>query len=406
MNECKKVVKEPLKIDWLKECEKVNTETFSKALDLAIKKVGANLSKFTEKFPSSGGVNGEYVETENGDTLLSSDWTSSFWTGMVWLAYDVTGEERFKETGFAHSKSFLERYEKNVILDHHDIGFLYSLSCVAAYKLTEDEASKKTALLAAEKLMKQYMEKCGCLQQWGSPTDHTNEKLGIGIIDGCMNLPLLYWAAQITGNRDFYEKALAHITTAGKYMIRENGAAHQNIKFDVDTGKLLDVYTSQGDGRENACWSRGQAWAIYGFALSYKYTGKKEFLDLAKACANYFLNHLQSDYCANWDFIYDKDTDQRDTSAVSTAICGLLELALHLPLTDPDQKIYNSAAKVLMSALIKNYAYTEEESHTALLKAGVYAYKSNLCVNEPVIWGDYFYMEALVRLLCVHQIFW
>ena len=401
-----KIKKEPLHIDWIKKSKDVDTECLKKALDYAVGIVSDNLESFTEKFPSAGGVNGVYQPTNNADTLLSSDWTSSFWTGMVWLAYELTGEERFRRVGLQHSQSFRDRYEKNEILDHHDIGFLYSLSCVAAYKLTADEFSKETAILAARKLCKQYLEKCGALQQWGSTTDTENPKLGVCIIDGCMNLPLLYWAANATGDMDFYKKAYSHILSVGKYMIRDNGASQQNIKFDVFTGEMLGVYTSQGDGGDEACWSRGQAWAIYGFVLSYLYTGDKQLLELSKICANYFLNRLQSDDCANWDFLYRHDQDQRDTSAVAIAACGLIELSKQLPVTSQEHKMYEAAARVLIGALTENYLYTKEESPNALLKAGVYAFKVDLCVNEPVIWGDYFYMEALTRLLYPHRIFW
>ena len=398
--------REELEIDWRAEAEKVDIGELERALDYSVQNVADNLEAFTSKFPSAGGVNGEYQPVGNADTFLCSDWTSSFWTGMVWLAYDLTGDQKYKKTGLIHSESFRKRYEENDILDHHDIGFLYTLSCVAAYKETGDEFSRETAVLAARKLLKQYMDKCGSLQQWGSPADPDNEKLGICIIDGCMNLPLLYWAAETTGETEFYEKAVSHISNAARYMMRDNGAVHQNLKFDVFTGKLLDAYTSQGDGDEAGCWSRGQAWAIYGFVLSYLYTGDKTLLELAGSCANYFLNRLQSDYCANWDFLYRKDSDQRDSSAVSIAVCGLLELAGQLPAADPYHDIYHAAAKVLLSSLTKNYLYTEEESRNALLKAGVYAFKSGLCVNEPVIWGDYFYMEALARLFQPLRIFW
>ena len=398
--------KESLLIDWCALVQEVREDNFERALAYAVENVSDNLEKFTEKFPSSGGVNGEYQPVNNADTYLSSDWTSSFWTGMIWLAYDLTGEEKYKRAGLKQSKSFRKRYEENEILTHHDIGFLYTLSCVAAYKKTGDVLSRETAVLAARKLLEQYTDKCGSLQQWGSPVDSENKKLGICIIDGCMNLPLLYWAAQMTGEKEFYDKAASHICNAANYMLRDNGAVHQNLKFDVDTGKLLDAYTSQGDGASDGCWSRGQAWAVYGFVLSYVYTGDKRLLELSKICANYFLNRLQSDLCANWDFRYRKDSDQRDTSAVSITACGLLELAKQLPVTDPDHAIYNAAARVLISSLTENYLYTKPESSNALLKAGVYAFRTGLCVNEPVIWGDYYYMEALVRLLRPHRIFW
>ena len=347
------IKKEKIAKDWIAEAKRVDSGIFDKALDYSVSVVSDNLENFRDYFPSAGGVNGEYQPTDNAGKILGSDWTSSFWTGMIWLAYELTGEEKFKETGLHHSESFRERYEKNDILDHHDIGFLYSLSCVAAYKLTGDEFLKETAILAARKLLKQYMEKCGALQQWGSPTDVNNQKLGGAIIDGCMNLPLLYWASTMTGDKEFFDKAYSHIKTAGTYLVRDNGATHQNIKFDVFSGDIIDIFTSQGDGNNDGCWSRGQAWAIYGFMLSYLYTGDKTLVEFAKICANYFLNRLQS-----------------------------------------------------IADITKNYLYTKSESSNALLKAGVYSFKSGLCVNEPTIWGDYFYMEALMRLTHIHRIFW
>lgn len=179
-----------------------------------------------------------------------------------------------------------------------------------------------------------------------------------------------------------------------------------NAKFDTDTGKILKVYTSQGKGGDDACWSRGQGWGIYGLMLSYIYTGDKALIEFAKRATNFFLNRLQSDHCANWDFVYRSDSDQRDTSAVTIAACGILELAKQLPLYDPDRAIYEAAAKVLIHDITKHYLFTRAESPNALLKSGVYAYNRGLCVDEPTIWGDYYYMEALVRLTRVHRIYW
>lgn len=401
-----RVVKEPLKEDWQALAMHINDEVFVKALDRVIDIVGENLDTFTEKFPSAGGVDGVYQPTNNADTFVYSDWTSSFWTGMVWLAYELTGEERFKNVGLIHSKSFRERYETNDILDHHDIGFLYSLSCVAAYKVTGDEFSKETALLAAQKLAGRYREKAGIIQRGGPIDDIEHPSTGEFIIDCCMNLPLLYWASHMTGEKKYYDMAYAHIQNAANFMVRDNGATHQNFKKDIHSGEPIRGWTSQGDGDDRGCWSRGQAWAIYGMPISYTYTGDASLLEITKRVANYFLNRLQSDYCANWDFLYQSDEDQRDSSAVAIAACGLLELAKQLPLLDPDRKTYEAAAKTLIAKLIEHYMYGEDEGSNGVLKAGVYAYKTNLCVNEPVIWGDYYFMEALVRLTRSWRMYW
>lgn len=401
-----RVKNEPLKDDWVALASKIDDKVFKDALDYSTSVVIDNLDAFSEKFPSAGGVDGVYQPTNNADTFLYSDWTSSFWTGMVWLTYEATKNEKAKEVGLLQSKSFRERYEKNDILDHHDIGFLYSLSCVAAYKLTNDKFSYETALLAAEKLTTRYIKNCGMLQQGGSTTDVTDPRSGGSIIDGCMNLPLLYWASNMTGDKKYYDMAYSHICLAAKHMVTDRGAIHQNMKFNVATGELERVYTGQGKGGDDACWTRGQGWGIYGMMLSYLYTGDKDLVEFAKRTTNFFLNRLQSDYTPNWDFYYTDDKDQRDTSAGTITACGILELAKQLPLTDPDRAVYEAAAKVMIASLTKNYLYTREESPNALLKGGVYAFGKGLCVNEPVIWGDYYYMEALMRLTNLHHLYW
>lgn len=406
MIEYKRIKKEPLRTDWVELAKNISSVEFEKTLDYAVGLVRENLPYFTEKFPSSGGVNGEYQPTNNADPYLYSDWTSSFWSGMVWLCYDLTGEECFKEVGLKHSRSFRKRLDENNILDHHDIGFLYTLSCVAAYKAAGDEFSKDTALLAAKKLASRFRDKAGIIQVRGLLDDISHECTGEFIIDCCMNLPLLYWAADMIGERGYYDKAYSHIQNVANYMVKDDASTHQNFRKDIVTGAPLEGWTGQGDGNPDGCWARGQAWAIYGLPVSYSYTGDWSLLEVGKRVTNFFLNRLQSDFCANWDFLYKDDRDQRDTSAVTAAVCGMLELAKQLPLYDPDRKVYEAAAKVLLSQVIQNYLYTREESRNALLKSGVYAYKLDLCVNEPVIWGDYYLMEALARMTTYYRMYW
>lgn len=406
MVKVERIVKEPLKHDWVSMAKQYSQDIFKNALDYSVKTVSENLDRFADSFPSSGGVDGEYQPTNNADEYLYSDWTSSFWSGMVWLCYELTGDEKYKQAGLIQSKSFRDRYDNNDILDHHDIGFLYILSCVAAYKASGDEFSKETALLAAKKLAGRYREKAGIIQVRGNINDTNHECTGEYIIDCCLNIPLLYWASEMTGDHKYYDMAYSHICNVVDYMIKDDASTHQNFRKDIETGEPVEGWTGQGDGNENGCWSRGQAWAIYGLPISYTYTGDSGLLEAAKRTANYFLNRLQSDLCPNWDFLYRDDNDQRDSSAAAVAACGLLELAKQLPIYDGDKTVYEAAAKVLMGKLIENYMYTKEESKTALLKSGVYAYKLGLCVNEPVIWGDYYFMEALIRLLHYYRMYW
>ncbi len=406
MVDYKRITKEEVNKDWMALAEGIDGGEFRSTLDYAIRKVRGNLKDFTHKFPSSGGVKGIYQPCNNTDVFLYSDWTSSFWTGMVWLAYELSGDECFKEVGKVHVQSFRERLDQNEDLNHHDIGFLYSLSCVAAYKATGCEFAKETALLAAKKLSERFNEVAGVIQVKGDINDPANPRRGEYIIDCSMNLPLLYWASTVTGMESYKTMAYRHIQNVAKYMVKDNASSHQAFKISVETGEPLGGYTPQGDGHEDGCWSRGQAWAIYGLPISYTYTGDCSLLEVAKRVNNYFLNRLQSDHVANWDFLYQDDSHQRDSSAVSIAVCGMLELAKNLPLYDPDRTMYEAAAKVLTHSLIRHYLYAENEDSNALLKAGVYAFKTNLCVNEPTIWGDYYFMESLVRLTQYFRMYW
>ncbi len=400
-----RIIKEDLNKDWCALAEGIEKEIFDETLKYAIKRVSQNLEPFTNKFPSSGGVNGIYQPCNNTDKFLYSDWTSSFWTGMVWLSYELTKDEKFKEIGDIHLKSFRKRLDENDDLNHHDIGFLYILSCVAAYKAIGSEFAKETALLAAKKLSERFNEVAGVIQVRGN-VNSPDPNNGTFIVDCSLNIPLLYWASDMTGDEKYRIMAKRHIKNVANYMVRDNAATHQSFTISTETAEPLGGSTPQGDGSLDGCWSRGQAWAIYGLPISYTYTGEASLLEVCKRTVNYFLNRLQSDNVPNWDFLYKTDDDQRDTSASAIAVCGMLELAKNLPLYDPDRKVYEAAAKVLTHSLIKNYLYSENEDSNALIKSGVYAFKTNLCVNEPTIWGDYFFMESLVRLTQYFRMYW
>ena len=169
-----------------------------KALDDAVKIVKENLSVFTDKFQSSNSFDGFYEATEN------VEWTTGFWTGVIWLAYEHTGDEAFRKAAEVQVESFLDRIENKIDVNHHDMGFLFSLSCVAAYKLTGNEHAKKAALLAADHLAERYRDKGRFLQAWGNPGEPKEYRL---IIDCLLNLPLLYWATEVTGDPSYEEKS-------------------------------------------------------------------------------------------------------------------------------------------------------------------------------------------------------
>lgn len=363
------------------------------ALTTAIGQTQFAVSRFGEKFKHIFSTGNFYTEAPN------SQWTNGFWTGELWLAYEYTKEEVFRKTALAQVDSFEYRIKHNIETDTHDLGFLYSPSCVAAYKLTGSEKSKNTALMAADKLLERFHEKGQFLQAWGKLNEPGNYRL---IIDCLLNLPLLYWASEVTGNPVYGEKAGAHIQTALKVLIRPDDSTYHTFYFDPKTGEPLWGVTHQGYSADSA-WSRGQAWGIYGIALSYRYTKNPEYLPLFEKVTEYFIEHLPKNLIPYWDFIFtDGSQEPRDSSAGAIAACGMLEMANYLP---QEKAVYYTAiARRLMKALYDTCAVKNPGESDGQLLHGVYGRKTpyNDCIDHGIdecnLWGDYYYLEGLIRL--------
>lgn len=225
------------------------------------------------------------------------------------------------------------------------------------------------------------------------------------IIDCCMNLPLLYWATEVTGDRRYYEAAHNHVSKAAKYIVREDASTFHTYYMDTETGEAKYGATHQGYS-DNSCWSRGQAWSVYGFPLSYIYTGEQELLNIATKTTNYFLNRLPEDYVAYWDLVFIEGTEERDSSAAAIAACGLLELSKNLPLTNEYKKFYENAALKIVKSLAESYTTKNFKESNGILLHAVYSKPHARGVDECNIWGDYFYFEALVRLMKSWNLYW
>lgn len=364
-------------------------------------KIKEDMQKLAYACPSETAPGGHYNVIDN------IAWTTGFWPGMLWAAYGATKDETFLYGGKLQTKLFQKRLENDYVLQHHDIGFLYTLSTVADYTMTGSETARQLGIRAAYRLMKMYRPVPGIFQRGGDLNDLTERFTGVFIVDCMLNVPLLFWAAEQTGDQSLYDAAYKHLKNSINTLIRPNGAVVHSGVADVTSGSLrADSSLSQGKGGDDAAWSRGQAWAVYGLPLAYSYTGDPEFLEAAKVVTNYFLNRLPSDRIANWDLYYTEDDVQRDTSASSIAVCGLLEMAKQLPATDPYREIYRSAAYRILDSLSKNYRTQPEEDTMGLLNAGVYQMTSGKGVDQPTIWGDYYYMEALWRMHGSFRRFW
>jgi unsaturated chondroitin disaccharide hydrolase len=378
--------------------ENLSKENLKKAIDHVLAKIDQNLERYTNKFPTACSTELVYGEIDN------VDWTASFFTGMLWLAYDVTGDEKYRKVAEIHIQSFKERLEKRIHLEHHDLGFLYTLSCVSAYKLTGNEEAKNIALDAAKLLASRYYDKAEIIQAWGDLSDPAQR--GRMIIDCNMNLPLLYWASEVTGDNSYKEMATKHIKQAAKYLIREDASSFHTYYMDTETGEPLYGNTKQGYSDES-CWARGQAWGIYGFPLSYTYIKDWDLIELTKKVTNYYLNRLPEDGVCYWDLIFtEKDNEERDSSAAAIATCGLLEMIKFLPITDEYYEYYKNAAAKMLSSLITNYTTDINSEANGVLLHGVYYKGGNAGVDECCIFGDYYYFEALVRAYKDWNMYW
>ena len=367
------------------------------AIDLVIKQIDANMEYFKEKFPSSATKNNQYGIIEN------IEWTDGFWTGLLWLAYEYTGDEKYRELADKNVASFKNRVEKDIELDHHDLGFLYSLATVSGYKLTGSEDAREASIKAANKLISRYQEKGEFIQAWGELGSKDHYRF---IIDCLLNIPLLYWASDETGDAKYRNIANKHFVTSCNNVIRDDASAFHTFYMDNETGKPLRGVTRQGYSDDSA-WARGQAWGVYGIPLNYRYTRNESCFNLYEGMTNYFLNRLPRDNVCYWDLIFnDGDDHSKDSSAAAIAVCGMHEMNKYLPEVDENKEVYKYAMHNILRSLMENYMNPEIEPGKPVLLHGVYSWHSGKGVDEGNIWGDYFFLEALIRFYKDWNLYW
>jgi len=368
-----------------------------RALNRALKTIKANIAQFPAgSYPPPNSTRQRYSPIGN------TEWTSSFWTGQLWLAYELTGEKKYLAAAQSHLPDYRKRLDTRTAVDTHDLGFLYSLSAVAEFKLTGNPRARTTALKAADLLMVRYFEKAGVIQAWGDLNDPVNK--GRIIIDCAMNLPLLFWASEQTGNPYYRQAAIAHMDQANRHLIRPDASSYHTYFFNLETGAPLKGKTAQGYA-DDSCWARGQAWGILGLPLNFRYHNDPSYLETARKLAHYFLNRLPDDFVCYWDLCFTSGAEERDSSGAAVAACGLLELAQALPVLDPLRRTYEDAALKIVGSLAKNYT-ADLATSNGLLLHGVYNKPGKAGVDECQAWGDYFYLEALVRLKTSWKAYW
>lgn len=380
----------------------MNEQDLKSAFDLCVKKTRDNIEELAN-CPKSYAFaeNGNYFAFEEGFNDIGN-WTSSFFTGMAMLSFETTGDRFFLKCvnqlfGSYHDKVF--KYEMDTM---HDLGFLYTLYSVALYKLTGDSNSRTIALKAADELAKRFSIQGGYIRAWGRMDDLTSEYAGLAIIDCMMNLPLLFWAGEETGNGFYRDIAIKHADITLNCFIRNDDSVYHAYRFDITTGKPV--------GGDNYCgysvdshWARGTAWAIYGFALAYGYTKEHRYLEASKKLADQYIKCLDDDLIPVWDFKL-PEGNQRipDSSAAAIMVCGFYELLKY----DPSDSLITRIADETLAKLCSQKYLDNNETCTGVLKNAEVGDGTGKAKNAYTSWGDYFLMEALAKKLYGVKGYW
>jgi unsaturated chondroitin disaccharide hydrolase len=374
---------------------------FQPAFNLCVGKTRSNIKRLADAPKSAPwAVGGNYFGHPEGFNDLGN-WTSSFFTGMALIAWRATEDEYFLQQLLRLAPAYRDKAFTVKFHSHHDMGFLYSLYSVALYKLTGDQAHREVGIAAAEALYRRFNQPAGFIRAWGAIG--TDEHENMAIIDCLMNLPLLYWASAESGDRKFRDAAVLHADKTLKYFIRPDDSVYHAFRFDLKTGQPIGGDNYCGRSTESH-WARGTGWAIYGFALSYRHTGDRKYLEASLRLARKFNALLNGDEIPVWDFrLPAGEKPLRDTSAAAVVVCGYQELE---KLGAADATISKVKAALLRNLCKAKYQNDDEKCSGVLRDGQVGANGPGSAQNAYVSWGDYYLMEALDRELHDSETWW
>ena len=377
-------INEPLNKDnkWTKEI-----------LDKVIKKMEIIAVRSRDKLPYGYDENMRHIDMSK---VKPNWWTNGFFGGTCAMLYSYTKNEEFFKTLEKSEELLDEAFKKCFDIIHHDVGFMWHITSGAKYRFTKDYASKRRLFYAASTLMGRFILGGNFIKAWNVEEAHNWT-----IIDTMMNLPLLYWASKEFNDDRYKRVAMAHADNALLYHIREDGSVNHIVEHDRDTGKMICSHAGQGYA-VGSSWSRGVSWALYGYVISYIHTGEERYLKASQKVADYFMSECK-DYLPRLDFKAPKEPVYYDSTAGAIASCGLLELG----------KILSDGAKYTDFAVKMMKKMTEEFCNFDLENDYILGYGSEFYphneedikkTNIPIIYGDFFYIEALLKIV-KHDLF-
>lgn len=310
-------------------------------------------------------------------------WTNSFWAGILWRLYKETKNEQY-----AAYATNIEKKLQSVLYSYndidHDVGFIWLHTGVQHYIEKQDEKARSDSLLAASVLASRFNIKTGVIRAWNS-----EDRKDVAIIDCMMNLPLLYWASEESKDDRFKNIAMAHADNVIRHFVRENGSVRHIVQFYEDKPPV----ECEGQGFSiGSSWTRGQGWAIYGFAQSYQWTKEERYLETSKKVADYFISQAEiNDWKIKCDFCQPEDEELYDTSAAAIAACGLIELY-----KQTEDKKYLEASVNLIKSCDKLFCPWDDAEDEALLNMGCLRYDEHR--HMALIYGDFYFFTAVCEL--------
>ncbi|TYR37127.1 glucuronyl hydrolase [Sphingobacterium phlebotomi] len=407
----------------LMSCQQQEKQTAENARDMVEHSFDTAREQYTHLLKNASEV-GTFPRTLNGEGELVGtdewDWTGGFFPGGLWYLYEYNQDSTVK----AAASQWTEALEKaKDLTQHHDIGFVMYCSYGNALRLEKDSAKIKAyeaiLLHSAESAMKRYDPHVGVIKSWNEKASWDGKTVWQYpvIIDNMMNLELLFFASMKTGDPKYRNAAISHATKTMKNHFRDDYSTYHVVDYDAATGEVLHQQTNQGYA-DNSTWSRGQGWAIYGFTLMFRETKDTVFLNTAKKAADYYINHpnLPEDKVPYWDFNaeqegYVSDVDfssrqldyiPRDASAAALVASALLELSSYCS-GEEAQKYFEFAESTLASLASAEYLAKAGTNGGFLLKHSVGSLPHNSEVDVPLIYADYYFMEALLRYRAIEQ---
>jgi len=367
-------------------CSCNNGGSNKKETDL-LQELEAQLTYFVEKTDHPNELARSYTKEEGYRMATIKDWTCGFPPGTMWLMYELTGDEKWKQIATENTLK-LDGVQHRT--NTHDLGFMVFCSFGNAYRLTGEENYKDVIIRASESLITRFNENVGCIRSW----DHGDWDFPV-IIDNMMNLEMLFWASKVTGDPKYKDICIRHADVTMKNHFRDDMSSWHVVGYNPENGEVNVKQTHQGLNDESA-WGRGQAWGLYGYTIMFRETKDTKYLDVASGIADFMISNLPEDKVSYWDYNDPKIPDTyRDASAAAITASALLELGTY---DAANKEIYlTTANEILKSLNSEKYRSKYGETGGFLLMHSVGNMPKNSEVDVPINYADYYYLEALIR---------